>query len=108
MFPHWLKCAVFCLLVLLATGNAARGMIAGQTVPDRFNPGRHLYPVHGISWRHAVRSSRLMIDDGATHLFGGLQLLGILPDTTLLPATTFLPMVSTGRDLLSLTQQRRE
>lgn len=96
--------AVFCLLLLLATWSVASRIAAGQA--ERVERGTP--STQRAAPRHAFDSSYPIVDDGLDHLFAVFQTDNILrlPISLASPGDASAPGVE--RDLLSLTQQRRE
>ena len=103
-----LFCAGFCLLILLAMGSGAKGTAAGQIGQVQLNSGNCLASMHATPFGRGAHLSNPISDDGVTLSIEGLQANSILTSAAFLLTMLLLLMPRTGRDLLSLTQRRRE
>ncbi len=100
--------AGFSLLILLAALSMAGRIVAGQMGPGTFHPAHRLHSVNSNRSQHAAHSSRPMADDSLNHFSAALQTFEILPLSTFLLTLTLFTIPGVERDLLSLTQRRRE
>lgn len=100
--------AGFCLLILLAAWSVAGAMVAGQTAQGKFNPAHRLHSLDAIRSQHAVHLSHPISDDSRNYFSAELQTFEILPFSAFLLAFTLFTTPGVKKDLLSLTQRRRE
>ena len=99
--------AGLCLLILIICwSNVSRMATApldqGKPEGSRAVLGVHAWPSHG------AHSAHPMADDGLTPFSPQLRTVEIIPPSSFLPAHTHVPAPAAEKDLLSLTQRRRE
>ncbi len=94
--------------LLLAASTISWGGAANAVAPPAIAPShtRVLWPA--ILPQRPAHSRHPLIDDGLTHLFFPHQALEVLPLSTRVVNPGFAPSPRTVRDLLDLTQRRRE
>jgi hypothetical protein len=99
---------ILCLLVFLAPLRLSSGSVAKSMRPGSLTLPRHLASVHAGGAQHAAHISHPIADDGVTHFFARLQPLEVLSSSAFLLPIPFQTTDWTQKDLLSLTQRRRE
>ena len=97
-----------CLMVLIGAWTLAGGILASQAAQVRRQPVHRLLPGYAATSRRAHHSSRAVDDDGLTHFPAQLQALEVLPSSAFLLSFTLFAIPGPERDLLTLTQRRRE
>jgi hypothetical protein len=97
-----------CLLILLAPSSLGGGAMAKPMGLRALTLAHRLASVHAGGLRHAARVSNPIADDGVTHSITGLQPLEILPSSAFLLPVPLRAMAGPEKDLLSMTQRRRE
>jgi len=100
--------AGFCLVVLLAAWSVAGGILASQMGQRKLHPAHRLLPVYATPPPYAAHASHPIADDSLTHFSAELQTLEVLPFSAFLLTFTLYTMPGAEKDLLSLTQRRRE
>ena len=96
------------LWILVAVWIVAGGKVASPIGPGDLGRSRKAAGVFTLSSPHLPYSSRAIDDDGPTQIPSALQTLAILPFSAFLQMTLLSTTPSTEKDLLSLTQRRRE
>jgi hypothetical protein len=100
--------AGFCLLILLATWSVAGGIAATQMEQGNLRQAHRLPSVSFTGSRLATHSSHPIADDGLTHCAAQLQTVAVLPFFVSLLTFTRPAIPGPEKDLLNLTQRRRE
>ena len=100
--------AGFCLFILLAMCIVAGGAVASQVGQGQLDQAHRPFPVNSAQAGHAPHSSHPIADDGLTHLSPEFQTLEVVPRSVFLLTFTLLTVPRSKKDLLSLTQRRRE
>ncbi len=97
-----------CLLMLLVAGNVTSAILAAPGGEVKFQPTHGLAAADGVLAPHRVHSNHAL-DVDAPHLSSWrLRTVQILPCCTFLLAVPLLLIPWGEKDLLSLTQRRRE
>jgi hypothetical protein len=97
--------AGLCLLILFATWSVAGGIAASQM---GLRPAHRLPSVNFTGSWLATHSSHPIADDGLTHCAARLQTVAVLPFSVSLLTFTSPVIPGPEKDLLNLTQRRRE
>jgi hypothetical protein len=96
------------LWILLAAWIVAGGKAASPADSGNFGEARRLPAAYTARLPHLPHSPRAIADDGPTHFPLALQTLAVLPFSSFLQTINLSTAPGTEKDLLSLTQQRRE
>ena len=97
-----------CLLVLLAPWNVTGGIMTNPGGTPALTSTHHPVSLQGATSRGTGHASHPIADDGVTHFTRGLRPLEFLPSSTLFLSCPLLSVPGAEKDLLSLTQRRRE
>ena len=98
----------FYVLILLAASGVAGWIVANWAGPGEFVPDQPGQVARLGKSRLAARSSRATADDGHPYLPPRLQTVDFLLLSTSPLTLTFATLMRAAKDLLSLTQRRRE
>jgi hypothetical protein len=97
-----------CLVILLAASGLAGWIVANWAGPGELVPDQPGQVVRLGKWRLAARSSRATVDDGLAYQHPRLQTVDLLLLSASPLTLTFATLTRAEKDLLSLTQRRRE
>lgn len=94
--------------ILVAVWIAAGAKVASPIGPGDLGGHRQPAGVFTLSSPHVPFSSRAIADDAPTQIPSALQTLAMLPSSAFLQITMLSATPGTEKDLLNLTQRRRE
>ena len=99
---------VFCLSLFLFSPGAAGLGGAINTWQGGVGPNSALVPIPALHSPHIRRTLHPIADDGPTHFSAQIGTLGVFPFSAFSLALIPLTLCIIQRDLLNLTQRRRE
>ena len=98
----------YSLFILLAVWSVTGGILAGQMGLGKLNPAHRLLVLSARHSRRTAHSTHPMADDDMTHFSVVHQSIEVLPFTFFLLIFPLFAIPGVEKDLLSLTQRRRE
>jgi hypothetical protein len=96
------------MLIFLAAWGVAGLIMASQMGQGKLYRAYRLASADAQWSRHSAHSSLPTANDDVTHFSARLQTIQVLPSSACLLPMTLMAIPGTEKDLLSLTQRRRE